>query len=81
MTSSSGHMTPHSSLYMKHILSSSQFSREQLHHVFQVAHEMRMAVSRVGSLDIMKVGVGGVASGCGFLWTHFCHSVHLSVIH
>ncbi|CAI8057001.1 CAD protein [Geodia barretti] len=53
-TSSSTHMTSHSSLYMKHVLSSTQFSREQLHHVFQVAHEMRMAVGRVGSLDIMK---------------------------
>lgn len=45
---------------MKHVLSSTQFTREQLHHLFHVAHEMRMNVSRSGSIDIMKGKILGV---------------------
>ena len=52
-----GPTTRHSSLYMKHILTSTQFTREQLHHIFHVAHEMRMNVNRSGGVDIMKVSV------------------------
>ena len=69
-TRSGGHVTRHSSLYRQHILSSTQFSREQLHHLFHVAHEMRMTVSRSGSVDLMKVATSsvGVVSGCGLVF-------------
>ena len=52
---SAGHMTQHSSLYMKHVTSSTQFNREQLHYLFNVAHEMKMTVCRSGSTDLLKV--------------------------
>ena len=52
---SAGLMTQHSSLYMKHVTSSTQFNREQLHYLFNVAHEMRMTVCRSGSTDLLKV--------------------------
>ena len=49
------HMTHSSSLYMKHVLSSTQFTREQLHHLFHVAHEM--TVSRSLPMEGMKVSM------------------------
>ena len=50
-----GHVTQHSSLYMSHVISSTQFRKEQLHYLFNVSHEMRMTVKRVGSSDLLKV--------------------------
>lgn len=44
----------HSSLYKQHILSVTQFSRDQLHRLFNVAHEMRMTVKRSGSCELLK---------------------------
>lgn len=38
----------------KHILSVSQFSRADLHHLFTVATEMRIAVERDGGLDLLR---------------------------
>ncbi|KAF1985136.1 aspartate carbamoyltransferase [Aulographum hederae CBS 113979] len=38
----------------KHVLSVQQFSREDLHHLFTVAQEMRLGVQRDGCLDILK---------------------------
>ncbi|KAK3079356.1 hypothetical protein LTS18_005061 [Coniosporium uncinatum] len=38
----------------KHVLSVSKFSRNDLHHLFTVAQEMRLGVQREGSLDILK---------------------------
>ncbi len=41
-------------LYGKDILSVNQFSREDLTYIYQVAHEMRTMVERVGSFDLLK---------------------------
>ncbi|KAL7270665.1 Carbamoyl-phosphate synthase [Rhizina undulata] len=38
----------------RHILSVNQFSRSDLHHLFTVAQEMRLAVERSGGLDLLK---------------------------
>lgn len=38
----------------RHILSVSQFTRQDLHHLFTVAAEMRLGVQRQGVLDILK---------------------------
>jgi len=40
--------------YGKHIVSVKQFSRDDLTYVFEVAHEMREMVMRVGSFDLLK---------------------------
>ncbi len=40
--------------YGKDILSVKQFTREDLAYIFEVAHEMREMVSRVGSFDLLK---------------------------
>jgi len=40
--------------YGKHIISVKQFSREDLTYIFEVAHEMREMVMRVGSFDLLK---------------------------
>lgn len=37
-----------------HVLSASQFNREQLHHLFNDAHNMRMIVQREGGLNLLK---------------------------
>lgn len=37
-----------------HILSASKFTREQLHYLFNVAHQMRLVVQREGVLDLLK---------------------------
>ncbi|XP_022107145.1 CAD protein-like isoform X3 [Acanthaster planci] len=51
------HPTAGSSLlFNKHILSASQFTREHLHHLFNVAHSMRFAVQRERSLDHILKG-------------------------
>lgn len=38
----------------QHVLSVNQFSRQDLHHLFTVAQEMRVGVQREGVLDILK---------------------------
>lgn len=43
-----------SSFKQRHILSVSQFSRQDLHLLFTVAQEMRLGVQRQGILDILK---------------------------
>ena len=48
---------------MKHILSSTQFNKEQLHYLFNVAHEMRMAVKRSGGSDLLKARREGGSEG------------------
>ncbi len=40
--------------YGKHIISVKQFSRDDLTYIFEVAHEMREMVMRVGSFDLLK---------------------------
>jgi aspartate carbamoyltransferase len=40
--------------YGKDILSVKQFSRSDLEYIFDVAHEMRVMVERVGSFDLLK---------------------------
>ncbi|HSS97501.1 MAG TPA: aspartate carbamoyltransferase, partial [Terriglobales bacterium] len=40
--------------YGKDILSVKQFTKEDLAYIFEVAHEMREMVSRVGSFDLLK---------------------------
>lgn len=41
-------------LYSKHILSVSQFSRDDLEQIFAVAEEMRTMVKHVGTFDLLK---------------------------
>lgn len=40
--------------YGRHIISVKQFTREDLTYIFEVAHEMREMVLRVGSFDLLK---------------------------
>ncbi len=40
--------------YGRHIISVKQFSRDDLTYIFEVAHEMREMVLRVGSFDLLK---------------------------
>jgi len=40
--------------YGRHIVSVKQFSRDDLTYIFEVAHEMREMVMRVGSFDLLK---------------------------
>ena len=44
----------HSSFKGQHILSVNQFTRQDLHHLFTVAQEMRLGVQREGILSILK---------------------------
>jgi carbamoyl-phosphate synthase/aspartate carbamoyltransferase/dihydroorotase len=37
-----------------HVLKVAQFTREDMHYLFSVAHEMRMMVKRTGSIDLLK---------------------------
>jgi hypothetical protein len=39
----------------QHILKVSQFTRKDLHYLFNVAHEMRSNTKRFGSIDLLKV--------------------------
>lgn len=48
------HLKPHPSFHRKHILSVKQFSHEDLHDLFNLAHEMRLQVERNGSVDLLK---------------------------
>lgn len=47
-------LKPHPSFHRKHILYVKQFSHQDLHDLFNVAHEMRLQVERNGSIDLLK---------------------------
>jgi len=49
----------------RNILGVKDFNREQIHHLFNVAHKMRTAVQRDRPLDhVLKVGERGLCEGC-----------------
>lgn len=47
-------LTPHPSFHRRHILSVKQFTHQDIHDLFNIAHEMRLQVERSGTLDILK---------------------------
>lgn len=47
-------LTPHPSFHRKHVLTTKQFTRDDLHYLFNVASEMRVQVERNGSVDTLK---------------------------
>lgn len=47
-------LKPHPSFHRKHFLSVKQFSHQDLHDLFNLAHEMRLQVERNGSIDLLK---------------------------
>ncbi len=47
-------LKPHPSFHRKHILSVKQFSHQDLHDLFNLAHEMRLQVERNGSIELLK---------------------------
>ena len=47
-------LTPHPAFHRKHILSVKQFTHQDIHDLFNLAHEMRLQVERNGTLDILK---------------------------
>ena len=47
-------LKPHPSFHRKHFLSVKQFSHQDLHDLFKVAHQMRLQVERNGSIDLLK---------------------------
>ena len=47
-------LTPHPAFHRKHILSVKQFTHQDIHDLFSLAHEMRLQVERQGTLDILR---------------------------
>jgi carbamoyl-phosphate synthase/aspartate carbamoyltransferase len=47
-------LQPHPSFHRRHVLSVKQYTREDLHHIFNLATEMRTQVERNGALDLLK---------------------------
>lgn len=47
-------LAPHPSFHRKNILTVKQFSHQDIHDLFSLAHEMRLQVERNGTLDILK---------------------------
>lgn len=47
-------ITPHPAFHRKNILSVRQFTHQDIHDLFNLAHEMRLQVERNGTLDILK---------------------------
>lgn len=45
---------PHPAFHRRHILSIKQFTHQDIHDLFSLAHEMRLQVERNGTLDILK---------------------------
>lgn len=45
---------PHPAFHRRHILSVKQFSHQDIHHLFDIAHEMRLQVERNGAIDLLK---------------------------
>jgi len=41
-------------LYMQHVITVDKFSRNELHSIFSVAHEMRTLVERDGAIDLLR---------------------------
>lgn len=48
------HHLPHPSFHRRHILSVKQFTHQDVHDLFSLAHEMRLQVERNGVLDLLK---------------------------
>ncbi|KIJ53375.1 hypothetical protein M422DRAFT_25753 [Sphaerobolus stellatus SS14] len=44
----------HPSFHRRHILSVKQFGPQDIHHLFNLAHEIRLQVERNGTIDILK---------------------------
>lgn len=44
----------HPAFYRRHILSVKQFKHQDIHDLFNLAHEMRLQVERSGSIDLLK---------------------------
>lgn len=53
-TSSLSHLQQHPAFHRRHILSIKQFVQRDIHHLFALAHEMRLQVERNGTLDVLK---------------------------
>ncbi|KAG8678602.1 hypothetical protein FRC08_017647, partial [Ceratobasidium sp. 394] len=49
-----GSLAPHPAFHRRHILSVRQFAHDDLHYLFNLAHEMRLQVERSGSLDLLR---------------------------
>ncbi|KAG8779520.1 hypothetical protein FRC12_024159 [Ceratobasidium sp. 428] len=49
-----GSLAPHPAFHRRHILSVRQFTHDDLHYLFNLAHEMRLQVERSGSLDLLR---------------------------
>ncbi|QRV95340.1 carbamoyl-phosphate synthase [Ceratobasidium sp. AG-Ba] len=49
-----GTLAPHPAFHRRHILSVRQFTHDDLHYLFNLAHEMRLQVERSGSLDLLR---------------------------
>lgn len=45
---------PHPAFHRRHILSVKQFKHQDIHDLFDLAHEMRLQVERNGSIDLLK---------------------------
>lgn len=45
---------PHPAFHRRHILSVKQFKHQDMHDLFDLAHEMRLQVERNGSIDLLK---------------------------
>ena len=49
-----GHWTPLPGFHRKHVLTVKQFTKEDIHELFSLAHEMQLQVEKNGTLDILK---------------------------
>ncbi|KAG8766514.1 hypothetical protein FRC12_006820, partial [Ceratobasidium sp. 428] len=49
-----GSLAPHPAFHRRHILSVRQFTHDDLHYLFNLAHEMRLQVERSGILDLLR---------------------------
>ena len=49
-----GHWTPLPGFHRKHVLSVKQFTKEDIHELFSLAHEMQLQVEKSGTLEILK---------------------------
>ena len=49
-----GQWTPLPGFHRKHILTVKQFTKEDIHELFSLAHEMQLQVEKNGTLDILK---------------------------
>ena len=49
-----GHWKPLPGFHRKHVLTVKQFTKEDIHELFSLAHEMQLQVEKNGTLDILK---------------------------